>query len=146
MKLQMILSILLLVASLSAQDKLDNLVIWEAGYNKEAGQIEITATISDDWVIYSQHTPEGGPIPLEFEFEELAGVEFVGEVEEGTKPISKYSEMFEIEVLKFKETAIFTQKIKTDHNNLVIKGTVTFMTCDSQRCLPPKTIPFEVKI
>lgn len=129
-----------------AQDNWENLVTWEVNYNEENTSIELKATIQENWVIYSQFTPEGGPIPLSFEFEDIDGVEFIGKVEELTEPIKTMSKMFELEVIKFKNEALFSQKIKTTGDSRIIKGNVTFMSCDNEKCLPPKTVPFEVKI
>lgn len=133
-------------AGIMAQDSWDNLVTWEANYDKDQAAINITAHIENDWVIYSQFTDPEGPIPLEFEFEAAAGVEYIDGVEELTDPITKMSEMFGVEVMKFKETASFKQKIKLSSDSAIIRGNVTFMACDSEKCLPPKTIPFQVKI
>lgn len=133
-------------AGIMAQDSWDNLVTWEATYDKNQAAINLTAQIAKDWVIYSQFTDPEGPIPLEFEFEPAAGVEYIDGVEELTEPITKMSEMFGVEVMKFKETASFKQKIKLSSDSAIIRGNVTFMACDSEKCLPPKTIPFEVKI
>lgn len=134
------------IISFHLQAQTDDLVVWTAEYDEAISSITLTATMKDDWVIYSQKTDPEGPIPLEIEFETVDGVEYIGEVEELTKPIKVMSEMFEVEVIKFKEKAVFVQKVKTLETAQLIKGNVTFMTCDSKRCLPPKTVPFEVKI
>lgn len=132
--------------SIQLQAQTDDLVVWTAEYDNATSSVTLTATMKDDWVIYSQKTDPEGPIPLEIEFEALDGVEYIGEVEELTKPIIIMSEMFGVEVIKFKEKAVFVQEVKTSETANIIKGNVTFMTCDSKRCLPPKTVPFEVKI
>jgi len=140
------LSIVLLFIVINLQAQFDGLVRWSAEYDAAQSAIILTADLKDDWVIYSQHTDPEGPIPLEFEFETVSGVTFEGPVEELTKPITKMSEMFGVEVMKFKDKATFSQKIKLDTDPVTIKGMVAYMTCDSQRCLPPKSVPFQVKI
>jgi len=144
MRLFLILSMAAVLCT-SAQAQHDDLVTWEFELNEEGTALDITATMKGDWVIYSQHTAPDGPLPLEFEFTELKGVELDGAVEELTKPETVMSEMFEVEVSKFKKSAVFKQKFKPTEGERLIKGTVTFMTCDSQQCLPPRPIDFEVK-
>jgi len=127
-----------------AYAQMDEVVDWTVKMNDEGTAIEFTATMDTDWVIYSQHTDPEGPIPLEFEFTEVTGTELIGTVKELTTPITVMSEMFEVEVIKFKKEAAFIQKLKADAKMETIKGTITYMTCDSKRCLPPTTIEFQL--
>jgi len=121
-------------------------VTWTAQLNNDKSEVLISAEIADKWFIYSQHLDEGGPIPTEFVFGQSDGVAFNGEVQEITKPIKKFDELFEMEVLKFKNKAEFSQKVTIGENAKIINLEVTYMTCDSERCLPPRTIPLTVKI
>ena len=102
------------------------------------------AKMKGDWAIYSQHTAEGGPIPLSFSYD--GGVKLIGETEEESEAIKKMSELFEIEVTKFKKEAVFTQKFTPHKGQTSIKGYLTFMCCDSKRCLPPTDIDFDVAL
>lgn len=103
-----------------------------------------TAKMEGEWAIYSQHTGEGGPVPLKFSYEE--GVELKGETKENSKAIKKLSELFEVEVIKYKKEAVFTQNFRPKEGNSSIKGTLTFMCCDNLRCLPPTEVAFDVAI
>ncbi|MDF1694416.1 MAG: protein-disulfide reductase DsbD family protein [Saprospiraceae bacterium] len=105
-------------------------------------ELKATAKMDDKWAIYSQHTGEGGPIPLEFSYEE--GVVLEGDTKEVSEAIRKMSKLFEIEVIKFEKEAIFTQKFKPKNGQSSIKGTLTFMCCDDLRCLPPTDVAFDV--
>jgi len=41
----------------------------------------------------------------------------------------------------------FVQRVKLKSTaRTVFKGTVTFMVCNDKKCLPPKEIPFSVKL
>ena len=93
------------------------------------------ADIKDGWAIYSQHTGEGGPIPTRFEIEDIE-VTF----EEESKAITQFSSLFEVEVKKFKNEAGFTFLL----NKNSVEGNVTFMACNENQCLPPKTIGFDL--
>jgi len=112
----------------------------------DSKQLKITADIKSGWFIYSQHTDPDGPIPTAFSISITGSDDEISQVKEVTKPIRNYSELFEVEVLKFKNEVIFTQVLPDAKEGDVISGTVTYMSCDKSRCLPPKTVPFEVKI
>ncbi|MEM9546593.1 MAG: protein-disulfide reductase DsbD domain-containing protein [Bacteroidota bacterium] len=101
-----------------------------------------TAKIDENWVVYSQHTGEGGPIPLEFTYDD--GIAKIGETEEISPAIKKMSKLFEMEVIQFKNEAVFTQKFIPNKGQSSIKGYLTFMCCDSNKCLPPTDVDFDV--
>ena len=138
-------SILVVLFTMPVFGQSENLVDWKFSLNEDGTALEIEATIDDTWVIYSQHTDPEGPIPLEFEFTEIAGTQLSGSVVEMTEPITEFSEMFDVEVKKFKKSAKFMQKLMPAEGKRLIKGMVTYMACDATRCLPPKSIPFEVE-
>lgn len=106
-------------------------------------EIHATAKMDENWVIYSQTTDPDGPIPTEFEFR---GIELIGPVKELSEKISKFSDLFEVEVVKFKDTAKFVQQFKKSANSKMLSGTVTFMTCDSKKCLPPTDVVFDLRL
>lgn len=100
------------------------------------------ATIKGEWAIYSQHTGEGGPVPLVFTYED--GVILNGETKEESEAIKKMSDLFEVEVIKFKKEAVFTQEFIPKEGYASIKGKLKFMCCDSKRCLSPTDVEFDV--
>jgi len=126
-----------------------NPVSWEFELLKEDGYYVISATadIEDPWVVYSHYTEEGGPIETTLEIDEQSqGVTRVGEIiEEGTM-IKEFSKLFDLDVSKFKKTVTLKQKVKIDSNTKMVKGYITFMTCDNKRCLPPKDVDFSLKV
>lgn len=122
-------------------------VSWDFKVNpKKDGSYEFVATASldGDWAIYSQHTAEGGPVPLSFTYEK--GVQLKGETKENSKAIKKMSDLFEVEVIKYKKEAVFTQNFTLEEGQNAIKGTLRFMCCDDLRCLPPAEVSFDVAI
>lgn len=107
--------------------------------------LKATAAIKDGWFIYSQHVGEDGPIPTSFDFnkgEDLVTIELV----EASEAIKNYSELFGMEVIKYKDEAVFTFAINESMSEGMLSGEVTYMACDKSRCLPPVSIPFEVKL
>lgn len=110
----------------------------------DGGQaIKATAVIDKDWVVYSPYTEEGGPIPTSISLE---GVELVGDLREEGELIEDYSDLFEINVSKFKKEVSFIQAFKADGTQKELKGYVRFMTCNGVSCLPPKNIDFSLEL
>lgn len=110
-------------------------------------ELTFTADIEVRWHLYSQDLPEGGPIPTSFTIEESSDFELIGEVIEVTEPEVKYDQSFQMKLKLFSHKAVFKQKIKLLSEGIVkIKGFVEFMSCDDERCLPPKESDFEFVI
>jgi hypothetical protein len=103
-----------------------------------------TADISKGWNIYSVYMGEDGPVPTSFSFDNIDGGILKGKIVEKSHKISAFDELFSMEVIKFKEKAEFSQLL--DGQNISLKGTVMYMCCDSQRCLPPTSVPFALKL
>jgi len=115
----------------------------------EAGfyNLKFTATIEDTWHLYSQNIPDGGPIATSFHFAENKGFDFVGKTKELSKALVKFDQTFAMKLTTFSKEAIFVQKIKVKSKDLsAIKGTVEFMCCNDQKCLPPKEVEFSFSI
>jgi hypothetical protein len=116
-------------------------VSWQLESKMQAdGKINLkaTATMQDSWVTYSQFTDENGPIPTSFEVDGVT-TKFV----ESSKVIKEYDEMFEVNVLKFKEKATFDFIAEPSAKGK--KVSITYMTCDGSRCLAPVTVDLDIK-
>ncbi len=98
-----------------------------------------TASIAPSWVLYSQFMDPDGPIPTSFI---VNGSEI--QFKEESKVKKEMDKIFEMEVMKFEKKAIFSTVIQKGNSN-VVTGSVVFMTCDGFKCLPPATVPFELK-
>jgi thiol:disulfide interchange protein DsbD len=113
------------------------------------GNVELSfkADIDEGWHLYSQHLPEGGPIPTSFSFEkDSLNFELIGEVRE-PDPIKEYDPNFEMELLFFGKEAVFTQKIKIlSQDTFTIKGSLEFMVCNDKMCLPPEVVEYKFYI
>jgi thiol:disulfide interchange protein DsbD len=74
-------------------------------------------------------------------------VTFEGKVKEMGTLEKEYDKNFN-SVLKFYSNKVnFVQRVKLKSSAAtVVKGTVTFMVCNDRKCLPPKEIPFAVKV
>lgn len=99
-------------------------------------ELQFIASIDQGWHLYSQHLPDGGPMPTEFKFEKLNGAELDGTTSE---PASHevFDEMFQMKVKYFDKLVTFVQKIKlTGNKPVTLSGTINFQTCNDETCVP----------
>ncbi len=104
------------------------------------------AKIENGWHLYSQTAPELGPVPTSFTYN--GGSEYMkkGNTQEG-EGIMIHDPVFNVEIKFFKDEATFTQRIKLNTKKAFnIKGSVEFMVCDDERCLPPTETDLEFKV
>lgn len=117
----------------TAQGQMVNPVKWSSRVEKISDtefNLVMEAKIDDDWHVYSQFTPEKGPLPAEFKFKDAKGnYELIGKVKES--PYKKqYNDVFEVDEYYFEKKATFTQKIKvTNPNFTTLKASVDYQVC-----------------
>jgi hypothetical protein len=112
---------------------------------KNEAALLIKATIEEPWHIYSINQKEGGPVKTSFTFIPSADYKLDGAMSEPT-PVTKYEKAFEMDVHYFEKSVVFQQKVKLKGANPVIKGTLNFMTCNDQKCLPPEDVEFSIPV
>lgn len=99
-------------------------------------ELQFIARIDQGWHLYSQNLPDGGPMPTEFRFEKMDGIELVGKAIEPT-PQEVFDEMFQMKVKYFDKLVTFTQKIKiTGTQPVKVSGTVNYQACNDETCIP----------
>ena len=102
------------VLSVFSQDD-DNPVKWSQEVKKINDtdyELVLKGDIAEGWHIFSQFTSEGGSLPSEFDYKKVGeGYELLGKTVE-SETVVEYSDIFEVDETFFKETAIFTQKIR----------------------------------
>lgn len=133
----------------AAHAQIENPVTWTYTAKKiKAGvyELHMTAVLNGKWHIYSQQAGEG-PEPTSFTFDKNPLVKTDGAVAENGKLTKEYDENFK-SVLKFYNGKVdFVQKVNVKNNiATVAKGKVTYMVCNDKKCLPPKEVPFSIKI
>lgn len=110
-------------------------------------RITHTATIDQHWHLYSLSLPDDGPIPTTISYEVLQGATLHGKVSTNSKKVEKYDNNFAMTLSWYEGTAVFVQELKTVKGQAVhIEGTINFMTCDDQRCLPPANEEFTLDL
>ena len=145
-KLIFVLVLVLIVGAAGAQQKLS----WSYSAKKIADnkyEVHLVATPPAGWHIYSQLTPEGGPVPTSFKFNNNALLDLKGKVTEKGKLITYYDKNFKVDVKYFEGKADFIQvvttkgKVKTN-----LSGEVESMICNDRVCLPPTVEKFNVAL
>lgn len=144
-KLTVSLLLVCMVAAASAQK-----ITWSYSAKKLAGnkyELHITATPPAGWHVYSQTTPDGGPLPTVFTFNKNPLVTITGIPKENGKIVNYFDKNFKVNVKYFESKAEFVQvvtlkgKVKTN-----ITGQVESMICNDRQCLPPVTEKFTIAL
>jgi len=142
------LAIILLVAATGVSAQILKPVKWQFGakkINNNEAVVFMKATMDSGWHIYSQHVEEGGPIKTSFAFAPSTDYTLVGKPAE-PKAKTKHEEVFGMDVAYFDKEVVFQQKIKLKKGATTVKGTVEFMACDANQCLPPDEVEFAVAV
>ena len=122
MKKHLLLGLLVFFCSLGNAQILDP-VKWTTKIEQKSATnfiITFNATIENEWHVYSQFTPDGGPLPLEVNFKNQKGnYTLVGKAKE-SKTRTAYNDIFEVNETFFEKKAQITQEI-----SLINKGVKT---------------------
>jgi len=101
--------------------------------------------IDEGWHLYSQYTPENGPLPAEFTFENAKGnYELIGKTKESTYK-KQYNDVFEVDEYYFEKKVTFTQKVKIINPKLaVIKVKADYQVCKNACIQDPQQFVFKI--
>lgn len=125
-------------------------VKWNYTTIKKSGTeftVNISATLSPDWHIYSMNTPNGGPVATTFNFKKNPLITVNGKTAEKGIISTVHDEIFGVDVKYYSGTVTFAQAVKLKSAvKTNFSGTVKYMVCNDKMCLPPKTIPFNVQL
>ena len=124
-------------------------VKWKVELSKISadGKATITyeATIDKDWHMYSTKEVTDGPVPTSFTLSEVEGVKITSDINPRSRVIEQFEPAFGVTVGWYEEKATFQQQVKiSDKDNFTLKGSVRYMTCNNQNCLPPTTYEFDL--
>ena len=148
-KMKKLLVLLFLSLSLTAMAQIHNPVKWTTKAIKISDteyELVATASIEDEWHLYSQSVPQDGPIPTKFVFQGNANYLKKGNTTEGVgKTID--DPVFEMKIKYFAHKADFKQRIKLKGKTpFEVKATVEFMVCNDTQCLPPTDVDLVFKV
>ena len=143
------LALFLVFIAAIANSQIIEPVKWSFGAKQTGNEVELnfTATINEGWYLYDTNLPEGGPIATEIVFENPTLFIPVGELLKDPQPVEKFDNIFQLNIRYFRNKVTLTQKIRLLTNEpLVIKGYVSYMSCDDDVCLPPSETQFSFSL
>lgn len=146
------LSLLVIIAVIGVMPaSAQNVIRWRCTASmtsKTEGEIVVRAIIDKGWHLYGMQLPKGGPRPTVIDFSESTGIKFTGPFAANIKPTVKFDPIFAAKLNFWDKNVSFTRKFKLtgDKKDAVIKGTVTYMCCDDETCMPPKTENFKFNL
>lgn len=145
---KLLILLLTITFSAGAFAQIESHVKWAYAAKKISSKeaiIFIKATVDKGWHIYSQNTPDGGPVKTSFTFTPSKDFTLVGQPSE-PKGVTKFEKSFGVNVTYLEGAVIFQQKIKLKAARTTVKGSLEFMTCNDIKCLPPDDVTFSVPV
>lgn len=150
MKKLFLASVLLLSANFLFAQMVKNPITWTTSAKKIADktyEITLVANIPAGWHMYSQSTPEGGPLPTKVNFSKNPLVIPQGRIKEKGKLEQRHEPLFGVDVKQYSDRVEFSQTVKLKANvKTSVEVAVEFMVCDDRECLPPVTKKFTVAL
>lgn len=148
MKLAVLIASVLLTISVQAQL---NPVTWSFSAQKvgdKTYEVQMVATMQTGWHLYSQVQPEDAiAIPTTFTITPNPLFTLDGKIKEVGKMEVMKDKDLGVSANQYSKTVTFVQKIKLKANvKTNFKGNVEYQTCDDKKCLPPKTVNFDIAI
>lgn len=144
-----ILFLLIIITGLSADAQLLNPVKWTYTAKKISDkmyEVHLNALLDNKWHIYAQEAGEG-PEPTTFTFNVNPLLKLDGKVKEVGKLEKSYDPNFNSTLKYYSNNVNFVQRVKLKSSaSTVLKGKISYMVCDDKKCLPPKEVPFSVKL
>lgn len=115
--------------------------------NATTYEVHLSATIEDGWHLYSQTTPDGGPVATTIAFAKNPLLILEGNVKEIGKLEQRHEELFGVDVKQFSNKVDFVQVVKLKGKaKTALNGSLEFMTCNDRECLPPKIQQFSIAL
>ncbi|WP_158827559.1 protein-disulfide reductase DsbD N-terminal domain-containing protein [Mucilaginibacter lacusdianchii] len=146
---KILVALMLFLAAASLKAQILTPVKWAYAakrISKTEAVVMMRATVDDGWHIYSQHVADGGPVKTTFTFTASPNYAIAGKTVE-PKAITKYEKAFGMNVSYFEHSVIFQQRVRLmSAGPVTVKGTLEYMTCNDEKCLPPDNVTFAVAI
>ncbi|MGV3528103.1 MAG: protein-disulfide reductase DsbD domain-containing protein [Flavisolibacter sp.] len=115
--------------------------------NATTYEVRLSARMDDGWHIYSQSTPDGGPVPTTVGFSKNPLLATPGGWKEVGKLEQHFEPLFGVDVKQYSDKVEFVRTVTVKAGvKTALKGNVEFMTCNDTECLPPKTVNFSIDL
>ncbi|HEX8270515.1 MAG TPA: cytochrome c biogenesis protein CcdA [Flavobacterium sp.] len=138
-KIYLLLFTFFAIANSLAQ--VDDAVKWRSRTEKISDtefNLVFEASIEPDWHIYSQFTPEGGPLAMELKFTAAKGnFELIGKAAESATKRA-YNDIFEVDEVFFSNNATIKQRVKITNPNVTFVDAVLEYQICKEVCINDK--------
>lgn len=128
--------------------EIEDPVSWSYRLTPETGGnylLEWRAEVDAGWHIYAHDIGDEGPVPTSVVLDGQEGITAVSALKAAGDRITKFDEVFGMELSWFDEEVVFSQRIRWDADGPAsVTGYVEFMVCDDEKCLPPDEAPFDI--
>ncbi len=107
----------------------------------------LNATIENEWHVYSQFTPDDGPLPMELEFKDQKGnFELIGKAKES--PYKKqFNDIFGVDEYYFEHNLTLTQEVKIINTKTSkIKLNLDYQVCKESCINDRKSFVFDIPV
>lgn len=146
---RIVLGLLLMMFAVTASAQIRNPVKWNYEAKKIADrtyELHLTATIDDNWHLYSQDTVEA-PVQTTVSFTANPLITFDGKVKEVGKSEKYYDKNLKSTLKYYAKKVDFVQKLKVRSSvATAVNGVIKFVVCNDRVCLPAKDVPFNINI
>ncbi|MCD0476390.1 thioredoxin family protein [Flavobacterium sp. EDS] len=141
--------LLLVFAFAKVQAQIINPVKWEASIEKKSDSeylLSFKGAIESGWHVYSQFTPEDGPLPAEFLFHDNKNnYELIGKATE-SETKRAFNEIFGVDEIFFSDKVVFTQLIKQiNPDKETIQVELSYQVCKENCISETKYFEFNLK-
>jgi thiol:disulfide interchange protein DsbD len=110
-------------------------------------EVHLSASIAPGWHLYSQTTPDGGPVATSFQFVKNPLLTLQGPTKEVGKLEQHHEDLFGVEVKQYSQKVDFVQVIQLKGKaHTALSGRVDYMVCNDQECLPPTAKKFSIAL
>ncbi len=110
---------------------------------KDSVTVAFDLKIQRGWHVYSTDMPAGGPVGASVTVDSISGLELCGNLTVAGVEISKYDDVFGMDVRFFENSVTFSQKFLKTGGNWYVAGYMTYAACNDVSCIPPASVDFE---
>jgi hypothetical protein len=116
--------------------------------NDKTYEVQMTAIIQGGWHLYAQQQPKDAIAqPTTFQFNKSPLVSLEGPVKELGKLEKFHDKELDVSANQYSSKVVFVQVVKLKGKaRTAVTGKLEYQTCNDEKCLPPKTVPFTIAL
>ncbi|MDB5195695.1 MAG: hypothetical protein JWP88_65 [Flaviaesturariibacter sp.] len=116
--------------------------------NDKTYEVHMTANIQGGWHLYAQKQPDDAIAqPTTFQFNKSPLLTMEGGVKEVGKLEKFKDKALDVSANQYSNKVDFVQIVKLKGKaRTAVTGKLEYQTCNDEKCLPPKTVPFTIAL